>query len=117
MITGFHTIVYSDDAEATREFFRDTLDWPHLDAGGGWLIFGLPPSEMAVHPSDVNNRQEIYLMCDDVDVIIGQLAEHEIECGDVEDMGWGRLTNLTLPGGGKLGVYEPRHERPGSAPA
>lgn len=116
MINGAHAVIYSTDAEADRSFLQDVLGLPHVDVGGGWLIFGLPPSEIAVHPSDVNNRQEIYLMCDDVDVIIGQLAEHEIECGDVEDMGWGRLTNLTLPGGGKLGVYEPRHERPAAVP-
>ena len=112
MINGAHAVIFSSDPDADRTFLRDVLGLPHVDVGGGWLIFGLPPAELAVHPSDSNDVHELYLMCDDVEIVIGRLAEHGIDCGDIEDMGWGRLTNLTLPGGGRLGVYEPRHERP-----
>ena len=112
MINGAHAVIFSTDAEADRAFLRDVLGLPHVDVGGGWLIFGLPPSEIAVHPSENNDVHELYLMCDDLEAVIGQLATREIECSEVEDMGWGRLTNLRLPGGGRLGVYEPRHSRP-----
>jgi hypothetical protein len=112
MITGAHAIVYSREPEADRDFLRDVLQLPHVDVGHGWLIFGLPPSEIAVHPATENGRHEIYFLCESVEAFMAEMAERGIACGPVQDMGWGRLTQLTLPGGGSVGVYEPRHERP-----
>ena len=112
MITGAHSIIYSTDPEADRAFLRDVLKLTHVDVGGGWLIFGLPPSEVAVHPSKKNDVHEFYLMCDDVDAFIKTMKKQKIACGPVQNMGWGMLTEITLPGGGKLGVYQPRHARP-----
>src|SRR5205823_1534033 len=106
MITGAHSIIYSKDAEADRVFLRDVLKLTNVDVGGGWLIFGLPPAEVAVHPSEKNDVHEFYFMCDDLEVFIAELKEHHIACDPVEDQGWGLLTQLTLPGGGKLGVYQ-----------
>ena len=83
-----------------------------LDVGDGWLIFGLPPAEVAVHPSDQNDVHEFYLLCDDVAALVAELREHKIACSPVRNAGWGLLTQLTLPGGGKLGIYQPRHARP-----
>jgi hypothetical protein len=84
----------------------------NVDVGRGWLIFGLPPSELAVHPDAENGRQELYLMCDDIKVFMQEVGKHGITCSEPQDQGWGILTALTLPGGGSLGVYQPRHERP-----
>lgn len=112
MINGAHIIVYSRDAEADRAFLRDVLAFDHVDVGHGWLIFKLPPAEVAVHPSDENDLQQLYLMCDDVDREIARLAASGIPCDPVANQGWGRSTTLRLPGGGKLGLYEPRHARP-----
>ena len=110
MITGAHVIVYSRDADADRAFFRDVLECPHVDAGGGWLIFKLPPGEVAVHPSE-GASHELYLMCDDVNTTVEQLAAKGVSCGPVSDQGWGLLTSIRLPGGGELGLYEPRHPK------
>ena len=110
MITGAHVIVYSRDADADRAFFRDVLECPHVDAGGGWLIFKLPPGEVAVHPSE-GASHELYLMCDDVNTTVEQLAGKGVSCGPVSDQGWGLLTSIRLPGGGQLGLYEPRHPK------
>ncbi|MEO8431517.1 MAG: extradiol dioxygenase [Acidobacteriota bacterium] len=112
MITGAHAIVYSRNAEKDRAFLRDVLGFSGVDVGGGWLIFGLPPAEIAVHPSDDNDEHELYLMCDDVQGFVAEMSKKKVACGAVEDLGWGLLTHLTLPGGGKLGVYQPRHARP-----
>ena len=112
MITGAHSIVYSRKPEADREFLRDVLRLPHVDVGHGWLIFGLPPSEVAVHPAQKNDRHELYFLCEDVEAFVAAMAERKVACGPVQDMGWGRLTQLTLPGGGKIGIYEARHARP-----
>ena len=112
MINGAHTIIYSTDPEADRAFLRDVLELPNVDVGDGWLIFGLPPAEVAVHPSDKNDVHELFLMCEDVEALIAQLKKHDIACDPVQDQGWGLLTHLTLPGGGKLGIYQPRHARP-----
>jgi hypothetical protein len=112
MIIGAHSIIYSTKPEADRAFLRDVLTLPNVDVGGGWLIFGLPPAEVAVHPSDKNARQELYLMCDDVEAFVAEMKAHGIACGPVQNQGWGLLTQLTLPGGGALGVYQPRHARP-----
>ncbi len=112
MINGLHAIIYSKNPDADRAFLRDVLKLTHVDVGGGWLIFGLPPSEVAVHPSEKNDVQELYLMCEDVEALRSSVARHGIACDPVRDQGWGLLTRITLPGGGKLGVYQPRHARP-----
>ena len=112
MITGAHSIIYSTDAEADRACLRDVLKLTNVDVGHGWLIFGLPPAEVAVHPSDSNGMYEFYLMCDDLDAVIAELKKKRIACEPVQDLPYGLLTKLTLPGGGKLGVYQPRHARP-----
>jgi hypothetical protein len=112
MIIGAHSIIYSKAPDADRAFLRDVLKLTNVDVGGGWLIFGLPPAEVAVHPSDKNNIHEFYLMCDDVEAFLTEMQKNKIECGAVHNQGWGLLTEIILPGGGKLGVYQPRHERP-----
>ena len=112
MINGAHSIIYSANPEADRAFLRDVHKLTHVDVGGGWLIFGLPPAEIAVHPAETSGRQELYLMCEDIKQFIAQLEACEIQCDKVQDEGWGLLTNLYLPGGGRLGVYQPRHARP-----
>jgi hypothetical protein len=112
MIIGGHSIIYSKNPEADRAFLRDVLKLTNVDVGGGWLIFGLPPAEIAVHPSDENDVQEFYLMVDDVEAFIADMKKRKIACDPVQNQGWGMLTQLTLPGGGQLGVYQPRHARP-----
>jgi hypothetical protein len=112
MIIGGHSIIYSTNPEADRAFLRDVLKLTSVDVGGGWLIFGLPPAELAVHPSDKNNVHEFYLMCDDIQTFVARMRQNGIACQSVENQGWGLLTRLTLPGGGTLGVYQPRHARP-----
>lgn len=112
MITGSHSIVYSKNPVADRAFLRDVLKFPSVDVGEGWLIFGLPPSEVAVHPSEENDVHEFYLMCDDVEQFVAEVNRHGITCSPVANRGWGMLTEVKLPGGGKLGVYQPRHARP-----
>ena len=112
MLTGAHSIIYSSDAEADRAFLRDVLGLKGVDAGGGWMIFGLPPAEVAVHPGEKDDGHELYLMCDDVAAFVAEMKAKSVACGPVQDLRWGRLTEVTLPGGGKLGVYEPRHARP-----
>jgi catechol 2,3-dioxygenase-like lactoylglutathione lyase family enzyme len=111
-IDGAHIIIYSRDAEADKIFFRDVLKFGHVDVGHGWLIFKLPPSELAVHPSDANGAHEFYLMCDDLDGEMARLAAAGASCETPSQQGWGRLTRIALPGGGKLGLYQPRHARP-----
>jgi catechol 2,3-dioxygenase-like lactoylglutathione lyase family enzyme len=113
MITGAHAIVYSEDADADRAFFRDVLGFPSVDAGGGWLIFALPPAELAAHPADAGGRHELYLMCDEIEATVAQLEAKGVEfTRPVSDEGFGLLTSLKLPGGGELGLYEPRHPIP-----
>jgi hypothetical protein len=112
MIIGAHSIVYSMSPEADRAFLRDVLAFPSVDVGDGWLIFGLPPAEVAVHPSTKNDVHEFYLMCDDVEAFVETMKTRNITCEPVQSMGWGMLTQVRLPGGGKLGVYQPRHARP-----
>src|SRR5688572_14686011 len=102
MIIGSHSILYSKDAESDRAFLRDVLKFPFVDAHEGWLIFGLPPSEVAVHPSDENDVHEFYLMCDDVDAFLAEMNARGVVCGPVHNQGWGMLTHVMLPGGGKL---------------
>ena len=117
MIIGAHSILYSTNAEADRAFLRDVLKFASVDAGEGWLIFGLPPAEVAVHPSGENDVHELYLMCDDVGAFVADMKRHSVACGPVLNRGWGLLTEVALPGGGKLGVYQPRHARPQAMPA
>ncbi|MFE5026026.1 VOC family protein [Streptomyces sp. NPDC056656] len=109
MINGAHVIIYSHEAEADRAFFRDVLEYPHIDAGDGWLIFKLPPAEVAVHPADAPSH-ELYLMCDDVYATVDKLSAKGVECTPVTNAGWGLKTGIRLPGGGGLGLYQPRHE-------
>lgn len=111
MINGAHVIVYSHDAEADRAFVRDVLRFPHVDVGGGWLIFKLPPAEVAVHPADEHVVHELYLMCDDIADTVAGLRAGGVEVAEVTDQGWGLLTTVRLPGGGDLGLYEPRHQK------
>jgi hypothetical protein len=112
MIIGAHSIIYSKNPDEDRAFLRDVLKLANVDVGGGWLIFGLPPAEVAVHPSDKNDVHEFYLMCDDIEAFVAEMKKSNIACEPVEDQGWGLLTHLKLPGGGRLGVYQPRHARP-----
>lgn len=112
MITGAHAIIYSTDPDADRELLRDVFELPHVDVGHGWLIFALPPAEVAVHPSDRNDLHELFFMCADVHRLVKTLTQRGISCSPVVNQGWGSMTRLTLPGGGKLGVYQPRHPRP-----
>ena len=112
MITGTHAIIYSSNADADKAFFKDILKLTNVDVGRGWLIFGLPPSELAVHPAENSTTHELYLMCDDISLFIEAMGKHNIACTEPQDQGWGILTQLTLPGGGSLGVYQPRHARP-----
>jgi catechol 2,3-dioxygenase-like lactoylglutathione lyase family enzyme len=112
MIIGAHAIIYSSDAEADRAFLRDVLGLTHVDAGGGWLIFGLPPAEVAVHPAEQSGRHELYLICDNVEAFVREMDRHGIRCTPIQDLDWGRLTQITLPAGAELGVYQPLHPRP-----
>ena len=112
MITGAHSIIYSTNPDADRAVLRDVFKLTHVDVGGGWLIFGLPPAEVAVHPSDKNGVHELYLMCADVEALVAEMTRRNLSCAPVKDEGWGLLTQLTLPGGGTLGIYQPRHARP-----
>jgi hypothetical protein len=116
MLIGAHVILYSKNAEADRVFLRDVLRLSNVDVGGGWLIFALPTSEVAIHPADNDAKHELYLMCADISDLIKVMQRHGIECGPVSDERWGLLTQLRLPGGGQLGVYEPRHPRPKPVP-
>lgn len=109
MMMGAHVIVYSKDADADRAFFRDVLGFAAVDAGHGWLIFALPPAEAAVHPGDTNQRHELYLMCDDLKGEIEALAKKNVRCSAVQKERWGSITQITLPGGGTIGLYQPKH--------
>jgi len=112
MITGVHAVLFTPDAEGVRAFLRDTLALRSVDAGGGWLIFGLPPAELAAHPGETLDTQ-LYLMCDDIKATSDELREKGVELTrPVSDEGWGLVTAIALPGGGELGLYEPRHPVP-----
>ena len=111
MLNGAHVILYSKKAEADRAFLRDMLKLPHVDVGEGWLIFGLPPAEVAVHPGE-NDEHELFLMCADIEEFAREMKKRRVPCSEVLNRGWGLLCQITLPGGGKLGVYDPRHARP-----
>jgi len=113
VITGVHAVIFTTDAERDRAFFRDVLEFPSVDAGRGWLIFALPPAELAAHPADENDRSELYLMCDDVNATVAELAAKGVEAArPISDEGFGLVTAIRLPGGGELGLYQPRHPSP-----
>jgi catechol 2,3-dioxygenase-like lactoylglutathione lyase family enzyme len=112
MIDGAHVVIHSKDADADRAFFRDVLGLRHVDVGDGWLIFALPDSELVVHPADTSDRHELFLVCDDVIAEVDRLRDSGVSSGPISDQGWGLLTSITLPGGGSLGLYQPRHVRP-----
>jgi hypothetical protein len=116
MLIGAHAVIFSTNPDADRAFLRDIFKLPNIDGGGGYVIFGLPPSEIAVHQRD-NDVHELYFMCADVEAFIGELKNHNVSCSPVSDEGWGLLTRVTLPGGGQLGVYQPRHARPAAMAA
>ena len=120
MIIGAHVLLYSRDPEADRAFFRDVLGFPHVDVGHGWLIFKLPPGETAVHPVDDDDTEQthaghrllgavLYLMCDDLEATLSDLKSKHVQVSDVSEQRWGMLASLILPGGGKIGIYEPKH--------
>ena len=113
MITGVHAIIFSPEADKVRAFFADVLAMPSADAGGGWLIFALPPAELAVHSADGEGRHELYLMCDNIQATLGELKGKGVEVArDVSDQGWGLLAAIRLPDGSELPIYEPRHPSP-----
>ena len=109
MITGTHVMFFSKSAEADRAFLRDVLELPHVDAGGGWLIFALPPTEAGVHPSDKNDVHEVYFMTDNLEAEMARLKAKGVACTAPSQQSWGMSTSVSLPSGGKLGLYEPRH--------
>ena len=112
MINGAHVVVYSEDAEVDRAFFRDILGFTSVDAGNGWLIFGLPAAEAAFHPAETNDRHELYLMCDDLKTEMEGRRAKGIDCAGVVDARWGSITKIRLSSGGEIGLYEPKHPRP-----
>jgi predicted enzyme related to lactoylglutathione lyase len=113
VITGIHAIVFSPQAEKVRAFFADVLGMPSADAGEGWLIFALPPAELAVHPADGQSRHELYLMCDDIQATLAELKGKGAEVAwDISDQGWGLLAAIRLPDGSEFPIYEPRHPSP-----
>jgi catechol 2,3-dioxygenase-like lactoylglutathione lyase family enzyme len=109
MIFGAHVIVYSKNATADRAFLRDILGLASVDAGHGWLIFALPPAEVAVHPAEDNDRHELYFMCDDLRAEISKLSEKGVGCSEVQEARWGSVTKIRLPGGSEVGLYQPKH--------
>jgi catechol 2,3-dioxygenase-like lactoylglutathione lyase family enzyme len=113
MITGVHAIVFTRDVEADRAFFREVLGLVGVDAGGGWLIFALPPAELAAHPTDAEPRHELYVMCDDIHATVQELSARGAEFAEeISDQGWDLITAIRLPSGGRLALYEPRHPSP-----
>jgi catechol 2,3-dioxygenase-like lactoylglutathione lyase family enzyme len=109
MISGAHVIVYSQDAEEDRAFFRDVLGFKSVDAGHGWLIFALPPAEAAFHPAEKNGLHELYFLCDDLKAEMDSLAKKGVKCSKVHQERWGSITKVPLPGGGEIGLYQPKH--------
>jgi len=108
MISGAHIVVYSKNAEADRAFFRDILEFKSVDAGNGWLIFALPPTETAFHPAE-RDAHELYFMCDDLKTEMASLVKKGVKCSKVEEARWGFVTKMQLPSGGTVGLYQPKH--------
>lgn len=109
MISGAHVVVYSKDADADRAFFRDVLGFKSVDAGHGWLIFALPPGEAAFHPAEENGAHELYFMCDDLKAEMAALEKKKVKCSEVHEERWGSIAKIRLPGGGEIGLYQPKH--------
>ncbi len=112
MITGAHAIVYSRGPESDRAFLREVLGLSGVDIGDGWVIFALPPAELAIHPTSKADTHELYLMCTDIVAFVAAMEKKRVRCDAIRDLSWGRLTRIRLPGGAKLGVYQPLHARP-----
>jgi hypothetical protein len=112
MISGAHSIIYSKKPEEDRKFLKDILKLPYVDAGHGWLIFGLPPSEIAIHPTSETSLHEMFLICEDINKFVREISEYNIKCTKIDVHPWGKLTYIKLPGGFEMGVYEPMHVRP-----
>ena len=118
MITGVHAIVFAHDAERARTFFRDTLGFDSVDAGAGWLVFALPPAELAAHPTDEGPRHDLYLMCDDIHATVEGLKRKGVNfTSEVVEERWGLMTTFEIPGGGQMALYEPKHPRPNAPSA
>jgi catechol 2,3-dioxygenase-like lactoylglutathione lyase family enzyme len=116
MINGAHAVIFSRDAEADRAFFKDVLGLPFVDAGGGWPVFALPPAEVAVHPDEGGGRHELYLLCADIETTMRELEGKGIRVErPVHEERWGRMVTIRLPGGGELGIYQPKHPLASSA--
>jgi hypothetical protein len=109
MISGAHFILFSKDAEADRDFFSRVLKFSHVDAGEGWLIFALPPAELAVHPAERNGSHELYLLCEDIKATVKALRQKKVKCSTPIEREWGTVTKVKLPGGGEIGLYQPKH--------
>jgi len=109
MISGAHIVIYSKDAEADRAFFRDVLGFKSVDAGHGWLIFALPPAEAAFHPAADNGPHELYFMCDGLEAEMASFAKQGVKFSKVQEARWGSITRMRLPGGGEVGLYQPKH--------
>ncbi len=112
MINGAHVVIYSKNAEANRVFFRDVLSYPCVDAGHGWLIFAMPPLEVAFHDSEKNDGHELFLMCEDLPATLRDLEAKKVKVSEVREERWGKLATFTLPGGGEMGIYQPKHPSP-----
>jgi predicted enzyme related to lactoylglutathione lyase len=113
VITGVHALVYTEQPEAVRDFFREVLGLPFVDTGGGWMIFALPPAELGVHPDDGPTRHELTLMCDDIEATVAELAAKGVELTrPVTEEGWGLATGIRMPDGGALSLYQPKHPMP-----
>jgi catechol 2,3-dioxygenase-like lactoylglutathione lyase family enzyme len=110
LISGAHVIIFSRDAEADRKFFKDVLGLDSIDSGGGWLIFELPPAEVAVHPTEEHDHHELYLLCEDIEATAKDLEQRGVPLKrPFDEARWGRVTEITLPGGGRIGLYQPKH--------
>jgi predicted enzyme related to lactoylglutathione lyase len=113
MINAVHSILYAHDADAARAFFSDVLELESVDAGGGWLIFALPPAELAVHPAEQGGRHELYLMTDDLAATLAKLRDRGVTVtSEPSEQSWGLVAAIEVPGAGPLGLYEPRHPVP-----
>jgi catechol 2,3-dioxygenase-like lactoylglutathione lyase family enzyme len=109
MISGAHVIIYSRDVDADRAFFRDVLQFPAVDAGRGWLIFALPPAEVAMHPAEGNPSHELYLMCPDLKAVLASLQTKQVRFEPPAEARWGTVVHLELPSGARIGLYQPKH--------